>query len=66
LKIKNSPWSVNGGVVAAERVQCGATVEAHQRKDWWQRRGRTVTPKRKSGGRERIEGLMAAKRKEIY
>jgi len=47
-------------------VQCGATMEAKQRKDWWQRRGRTVTPKRKSGGREGNEGPVATKKKEIF
>ena len=49
-----------------ERVQCGATMEAHRQKDWWQRKGRTMVLKRKSGGRERIEGPVTAKRKEIF
>jgi len=52
LKIKNSTWSVNGGVVAAKQGKCGATMEAQRQKDWWQQIGRMVAPKSKSDGRE--------------
>jgi len=44
----------------------GDNMEAQQEKDWWERRGRTLAWKRKSGMHECIEVAVAAKRKEIF